>query len=73
MGRLKLLLDTNVVIDFLHERDPHYAKTRLLMMAGRVGEWCETVCFLGWYTVSYDEKPGVDIWEREALVFFFDY
>ncbi|WP_455779600.1 PIN domain-containing protein [Gordonibacter pamelaeae] len=39
MGRLKLLLDTNVVIDFLHERDPHYAKTRLLMMAGRVGEF----------------------------------
>ena len=39
MGRMKLLLDTNVVIDFLHEREPHYAKTRLLMTAGRVGEF----------------------------------
>lgn len=39
MGRLKLLLDTNVVVDFLHEREPHYRKTRLLMLAGRVGEF----------------------------------
>lgn len=39
MSRLKLLLDTNVVIDYLHEREPHYRKTRLLMMAGRVGEF----------------------------------
>ena len=39
MGRLKLLLDTNVVVDFLHEREPHYRKTRLLMSAGRVGEF----------------------------------
>ncbi|MBC2889393.1 type II toxin-antitoxin system VapC family toxin [Gordonibacter massiliensis (ex Traore et al. 2017)] len=39
MGRMKLLLDTNVVIDFLHEREPYYRKTRLLMTAGRVGEF----------------------------------
>ncbi|HIY84688.1 PIN domain-containing protein [Rubneribacter sp.] len=39
MDRLKLLLDTNVIIDYLHEREPHYRKTRLLMTAGRVGEF----------------------------------
>ncbi|WP_418252369.1 PIN domain-containing protein [Gordonibacter urolithinfaciens] len=39
MARLKLLLDTNIVIDFLHEREPHYRDARLLMMAGRVGEF----------------------------------
>lgn len=36
---MKLLLDTNVVIDFVHEREPHYQKARLLMVAGRVGEF----------------------------------
>lgn len=36
---MKLLLDTNVVIDFLHEREPHYQGARLLMTAGRVGEF----------------------------------
>ncbi|MFR8831045.1 MAG: PIN domain-containing protein, partial [Eggerthella lenta] len=39
MARMKLLLDTNVVIDFLHEREPYYDKVRLLMTAGRVGEF----------------------------------
>lgn len=35
---MKLLLDTNVAIDFIHEREPHYRGARLLMTAGRVGE-----------------------------------
>lgn len=39
MGRLKVLLDTNVVIDYLHQREPHYRKARLLMVAGRVSEF----------------------------------
>lgn len=39
MAGLKLLLDTNVVIDYLARREPFYAKTRLLMIAGRVGEF----------------------------------
>lgn len=39
MGRMKLLLDTNIVVDFLHEREPYYRKARLLMTAGRVGEF----------------------------------
>lgn len=39
MARLKLLLDTNVVIDYLDMRDPHYEKSRLLMLAGYVGEF----------------------------------
>lgn len=36
---MKLLLDTNVVVDYLHEREPYYRKARLLMTAGRVGEF----------------------------------
>lgn len=36
---MKLLLDTNVVIDFIQEREPHYQGARLLMTAGRVGEF----------------------------------
>lgn len=39
MSRLKLLLDTNVVIDYLNEREPYYEKARLLMLCGRVGEF----------------------------------
>ena len=34
---MKLLLDTNIVVDFFHEREPFYRKARLLMTAGRVG------------------------------------
>ena len=39
MERKKLLLDTNIVLDFLHHRDPHFEKARLLMICGRVGEF----------------------------------
>lgn len=39
MRKAKLLLDTNVVIDYLNRREPHYEKTRLLMIAGRVAEF----------------------------------
>lgn len=39
MAIQKLLLDTNIVIDFLHHREPHYEKARLLMLCGRVGEF----------------------------------
>lgn len=39
MAQAKLLLDTNVVIDYLNEREPHYEKARLLMIGGRVGEF----------------------------------
>lgn len=39
MAQAKLLLDTNVVIDYLNEREPYYEKARLLMIGGRVGEF----------------------------------
>lgn len=39
MAQVKLLLDTNILIDFLNERDPFYEKARLLMIGGRVGEF----------------------------------
>ncbi len=39
MAVQKLLLDTNIVIDFLHHRGPHFKETRLLMLAGSVGEF----------------------------------
>ena len=40
MARLRFLLDTNIVVDYLSMRDPFYAKARLLMLLGRMGE-CE--------------------------------
>lgn len=39
MEKLRLLLDTNVVIDYLDAREPHYEKARLLMLAGYAGEF----------------------------------
>lgn len=39
MALQKLLLDTNIVLDFIGAREPHYEHTRLLMLAGRVGEF----------------------------------
>ena len=38
MAYAKVVLDTNVVIDYLNEREPFYKDARLLMIAGRVGE-----------------------------------
>mgnify|MGYP004678206897 CR=1 FL=1 len=39
MAKVKALLDTNIVIDFLNKRDPFYQKARLLMIGGRIGEF----------------------------------
>ena len=39
MARAKLLVDTNVLIDFLSVRKPFFDEARLLMVAGRVGEF----------------------------------
>ena len=38
MAYVRLLLDTNVIIDFLNEREPFYQNTRTLMIAGRIGD-----------------------------------
>ena len=39
MARAKLLVDTNVLIDYLSMREPFYDEARLLMIVGRVGEF----------------------------------
>lgn len=39
MSKPKLLLDTNVVIDFLSIREPFFEDVRLLMALGRFGEF----------------------------------
>lgn len=46
MALLKLLLDTNVVIDHLNRRKPFDASARLVMAAGRMGD------FELWITMS---------------------
>lgn len=38
MAKLKLLVDTNVIVDYLNVRD-HYESARLLMICGRFGEF----------------------------------
>lgn len=37
--RPKLLVDTNIIVDFLNVREPFYQPARLLMTAGKVGEF----------------------------------
>lgn len=39
MSKFRLLVDTNVLIDYLSVREPFYRESRLLMVAGRVGEF----------------------------------
>lgn len=39
MARLKFLVDSNVVIDYLSCRKPFFEQARLLMTCGRVGEF----------------------------------
>ena len=39
MSLQKLLLDTNIVIDFIGQRGPFYKDAKLLMLCGRVGEF----------------------------------
>ena len=46
MKRKKLLLDTNVIVDCLQERDINLEDTRMLLALGKVGE------FSLWITVS---------------------
>jgi len=38
MALAKVVVDTNILIDFLDEREFDYEATRLLMLAGKVGE-----------------------------------
>lgn len=39
MPKLKLALDTNVVVDFLNKREPFFEGARKLMICGRMGEF----------------------------------
>lgn len=39
MARFRYLLDTNIVIDFLQQREPFHESSRLLMALGRAGEF----------------------------------
>lgn len=39
MARMNLVLDTNIVVDYLNERPFQFQQTRLLMIAGKVGEF----------------------------------
>ena len=39
MPQARVLLGTEVVMDFINERQPFYRQTRMLMVAGRVGEF----------------------------------
>ena len=39
MSKTKLLVDTNVLVDYLNVREPFYHEARLLMIAGYVSEF----------------------------------
>lgn len=36
---IRLLLNTNIVIDFINRREPHFQAARLLMLLGKMGEF----------------------------------
>ena len=39
MGRMKLMLDTNILVDYLKPRPAFFEPARLLMLCGRLGEF----------------------------------
>lgn len=39
MARFRFVLDTNVVLDYLQEREPFFESSLLVMMLGRIGEF----------------------------------
>lgn len=39
MAHLKLVLDTNIIVDFVHKRDPFFEDARKLLICGRMGEF----------------------------------
>ena len=39
MVKLKLVVDTNIIIDFLNRREPFFEDARKLLLCGRVGEF----------------------------------
>lgn len=39
MAKMRLFLDTNVMVDYLHQREGFYEPARRLMICGRVGEF----------------------------------
>ena len=39
MALSKLLVDSNIVIDYLNRREPFFESARMLMLCGRVGEF----------------------------------
>ena len=63
MACAKVVLDTNILIDFLNEREPFYRPTRLLMIGGRAGEfdlWITTSQFTDLvYILSEGGKPAL--------------
>lgn len=71
MGIIKALLDTNIVIDFLNQREPFYEPARLLMIAGRVGEfdlWISSSQVADLiYILSEGGKPSLIPETRERL------
>ena len=36
---MKLLVDTNIIIDYINRREPYFEHARLLMLCGKIGEF----------------------------------
>lgn len=58
MAKLKLYLDTNVVIDYLDQREGFYEDAKLLMICGRVGEFELKICSSQWTDLVYILSNG---------------
>ena len=58
MARARLLLDTNILLDFLNKREPYYKDARKLLIAGRVGEFSLWVAASQFTDVVYIASDG---------------
>lgn len=71
MKTLKLLVDTNIIVDFFEDRPPHVESTNLLMSLGAIGEfdlWISSSQFTdAFYLLSAGGKASLVKLTKERL------
>ena len=70
--RMRLFIDTNVIVDALEKREPFAEKARLILALGEVGEfelWISPSQVTDiYYVLSHGEKKNRKAWATEALM-----
>ena len=73
---MKVFLDTNIVIDFLSHREPHYQAAALIMMMAESGKCDFCMCSMSVHNIFYilHHAYGFDIeaiYEKVSALFAF--